>query len=420
MSDADTAVKNWPDGRRKHGQKASRTLIPGAFVFLLLLAIPPYGGWAQEEDEDEVNLRGDVPTVPEDVAKEKRIEARKEGASYIAEGWVFSGVDTNIFRSPHGLEQSGAFIDMGGQARADFRFSDGGRLLPALRLETTRYPGHASADVGKLRMAGSYTRPMTENTAIDLDIRVRYKSDDATNIFGDHFTRNFAYWEYEAEAEYLWHVTEAHRFGIGGDFVFRDYYETSELNSLDWQEPGFIASYKRRFGRERYLGVEYSLLRQEFKQEPASFEDGRELPTNPDEKHRWQKVRVRYSSPFGKKWDFEAGYTFKQKKDLFQDFESYIDNGIDADICWFPTEKTRLELIAEYSIRDFNKRLADGDEQLDWNKWIVTLTASQRLKDFASLYGTAGYYIRDTNRTEGSSFRDYEGVILSVGINVFF
>ncbi|MBI5116091.1 hypothetical protein HZA56_06425 [Candidatus Poribacteria bacterium] len=381
-------------------------------------AFAPKSGWAQEDEN--VTLRENVPSVPEEITRTKLRDAREDGFSYLTEAWTFFGVDTNVFRSPHGLEESAAYVNTGAQVITNSRFKDDSSLTGRLRVDTTRYDGHDSANVGRFRLGGSYSRPLTENTALDIDLRVRYRSNDATDIFGESFERNFAYWAYDAGATYLWDVTSKSLVGIGGEFTFKDYVETPGLNSLDWTQPGVNAYYRYRFGKRHYLRLAYWFEIQEFKEEPASLADGTELPTNPDEKHRRHEVSARYSVPLGNKWTAHIEYDFERKKDLFEDFESFDQHSISGSVVFAATENTRLEFDSEYTIKDFDKRLADGDDRLNYDKLVLALTVEHALRDYLSLYGTAGYYFRNSNKSEGTTFRDFEGAIFSVGASLFF
>jgi hypothetical protein len=333
---------------------------------------------------------------------------------------LFSGYDTNIYRSPRKLEKGGEFFGGLVFLRADNRFGEKQRLLTKLTWEQIRYPGHSNANLDRGRLTTWYTRPLTDNTSFELDLGITYKNDDATTITGDKYDRDFGYWRYAADGLFVWDMSKEHQFKVGGGYTFKDYDETSGLNSLDWDEWTLEARYRYRFAKSHYLRLWYSLSERKYDEELAGLRDGIELPSNPKEKHYYHRAKVWYSVPIADNLDLDLKYDYKIKDDRFKDYESYDSHEIEAGIQLEVNEKTQIEMEVEYEIKDFDNYLGDNGHKLEYTKWNLGVGARYKLWDSGWIFSRLNYYLRDTNRSWDTVYRDYKGLVCSGGISVFF
>ena len=406
-------------GRANQERRHLRTQVLGLTLFFLvfeLVALEARGAVV----EDEISVRHEAFSIPDEVAKEKRRAARKSGFSLLKAAGVTWGVDDNIYRSPSGLEESGNFWGGWAYLRADKRFDEEQRLMTTLSWLQVRYPGNSNANSDRAHISTWYTRPLTDNTAVEFDLDIDYRNDDATNIRGERYERDYSYWRYTTEGLFIWNMSREHRFEIGGGYRFKNYDETPGDNSLDWTEPFFKVLYRYRFGSSHYLGLVYSLKKREYEEEPASLRDGTEPSSNPKEKHRYQRAGVWYSVPLSEKVDLGLKYYYRTKEDLFKNYESYNSHRIEAGIDLEVSEKMDISMNAGYTIRNYDNILGDNGHKLEYTKWDLRVGARYKLRDSCWIFGNLSYYDRQTNKSFGNLYRDYKGLVCSTGLGFFF
>lgn len=407
------------NSRVNQGQQRLPTLTLGLTAFLLIFEFLPLTLCATTIEE-EIALRGIDFYIPDEVDKAKRQAAQESGFSLLTGVGLGWGVDDNIYRSPSSLEESGEFWGGWAFLRADKRFDEEERLMTTLRWQQTLYPGNKNVNRDRGYLSNWYTRPLTDDTKIELDFDISYRNDDATKITGEPYKRDYSYWRYAPEVLFVWNMSKEHRFKIGGEYEFKDYDETPGLNSLDWAQPIFKARYRYRFGPYHYLRLWYSLGEREYEEELASLRDGTEVSGNPDEKHRYQRAMLWYSVPISDELDLDLKYSYRTKSDLFKDYESYNSHRIEAGIGLKPSKKMEIRMEAGYTIRDYDNILGDSNHNLEYTKWRLGARAQYKLWDSGWLFGGVNYYDRDTNKSQGSIYRSYEGIVTYVGLSIFF
>lgn len=412
-----------PNSTANQEQRRLQTLTLGLTAFWLIFEFLPLTARGAIIEE-EISLRDIGFYVPDEVDKAKRRTAQESGFSLLNGVGVVWGAEDNIYRSPSDLEESGELWSGWAYLRADKRFGERERLMSTLTWQQTRYPGHSNTNSDRGHLSNWYTRPLTDNTRIEFDLDIYYKSDDATTIRGERYERDYAYWRYTTEGLFVWNMSKEHRFKIGGEYLFKDYDETSGLNTLDWAQRIFKVRYRYRFARYHYLRVWYSLSERKYEEELASLcdSDGTELVSNPDEKHRYQRIQVWYSVPINDKLDLDLKYNYRTKKDLFKDYESYNSHKIEARVRLKATEKMEIRMEAGYTIRDYDNILGDRDKshELEYTKWNLGVGAQYKLRDSCWIFGKLSYYDRESNKNYGNLYRSYTGLFLSTGISFFF
>lgn len=71
--------------------------------------------------------------------------------------------------------------------------------------------------------------------------------------------------------------------------------------------------------------------------------------------------------------------------------------------------------------RDYDNRLAENPgETLEYEKLRASLAGRYALNNHASVFASATWIDRDTNRETGSSFRDYEVLTFLVGVSATY
>ncbi len=416
--------RGMPESAGPPGRRGSLTAGVLTLIFTAALCVLTTGAHAADEEE-EVNLRADVLSIPPDISREMRRDARETGFSYLTAAGVIAGYDTNVYRSPSDRVEGAGFIGAGALLRTDSRFGDGQRLKTNLALEGTHYLGQDplqihNADVARFSASGSYDVDFGENTGLEVDLGMRYRTDDATSINGNSYVRDFSYWRYHADLAFVWKMSKADELKVGGGFVRRDYDETSGLNSLDWSSGGFDARYRHRFAKRHYVRIWCSLDARSYDEEPASLVDGTELPTNPDEKHHYHKGKLWYSTPIGERVDIDVKYTLTSKRDLFEGYESYTKHSIEAGLRARAGEKTRVGLDLGYNTRDFDHELGDAGELLSYDGLGLDLSLQHRLGESGWLFAKYSYYLRGSNRSTGSVYLDYVGSVFAIGVGASF
>lgn len=395
----------------------------GAGVALLLaLALSPPAAVAAigEDEEEEISIGSVASSIPETFAAQKRDLAASRGYSFLSGVTAFVISDDNLYRSPSALEQDGT--GWGNQVflQADRRWKQSDKLVANLTWSQTQQPQHSNANSAYVKATGFYLHRFGGGLRIECDLDLSHKNDDATTIAGVDYARDYSYWRYAAEADLVWRITGHHMVTLSADGIRKDYSETSGLNSIDWDEWDASSEYRLRFAPYHYLTLLYSIGERDYREELAATGDGTELPEAPAERHRYQTIGTTYTLPVGSDARFEAHYDHSKKSDLFAGYESNEADTIRLRGGLNLSQRFETRLGFEQLWRDYENILGDRDRKLEYSLWQLEFGSRFRVVDRTWLFGSIRYYARDTNNSDGSYYRDYNGAVSTLGMGLFF
>jgi predicted porin len=229
-----------------------------------------------------------------------------------------------------------------------------------------------------------------------------------TNVEGDPLARDFEKYTYRGSSALRWEPIERHAVRLSYGGKVRDYVETTGLDSLDWYSHGPELDWSFDLRDDLELEAGYEITFQNYEEEPAADRTGDDnVAGYPDEEHFFHRVDA------GLEWEalpdleLSAGYLFRAKDDRFRDYESYEDHGAELGIDWRPVPPITLSLESRYSHRDYRHREDDGGSELEYDRVEVDFGARYDLSKHLALFGGYGFNYRDTNRRDGTSYRDY-------------
>ena len=391
---------------------------PVSLLFLLTW------GWcaldATAQVEEEVSLRQHLQSIPDAIDKQARRHARQDHFHLLKGLGLFAGADENVYRSPDEFESNAAFWGYWGLIRADWRIAGKERLMSTATWQQVTYPDHPLADLEAGELRNWYTRPITDTSSMQASVRVKRRSDESANIRGEDFRRDYAYWRYNAKLSWVWQPDRTHRFDWGSGYAFKNYDEVSGLESLDWHELSVDARYRYRTESAGILRVSYSLGRRDYQEALAGFRDGSEMETNPQESHFYHDATLRYIYPLNERLELGTGYSYEIKNDRFADYESYQSHEFDLRANWSIQDNTHLHGRAGYTFRDYDNISAGDRRTLNYDQIELQLQLQHQLTDSVTLSGSVEFFYRNTNKSTGTIFRDYRGVVYYVGLSYFF
>ncbi|MEZ4652570.1 MAG: hypothetical protein R3E12_02930 [Candidatus Eisenbacteria bacterium] len=247
-----------------------------------------------------------------------------------------------------------------------------------------------------------------------------HQNDASANIAGRDYAQDYGYWRYAGETVLEWKPSSRHRVRLGAERVIKDYEETPGLVSVDWTQWMASASYRVRLIGGQSASASYATGYRDYKDEPAAESSGRELPTNPAERHRYRELALKYSIPLTRRADLEVGYSRDSKEDLFQGYESRRSEGFHAEVGVEALPGVELRLAGARSWRDYQHILADAGRPLSYRLQEASVGSRVHVLAPTWVFFQLSYFERDTNKSTGTLYRDHTGTVTRTGVNVFF
>ena len=375
---------------------------------------------ASVEEDDEESIPSDMSfSVPAEVLAAKKDSAGQNGFSLLLGASAFLGTDANIYRSPTSAEHDSHAWGNWGYLRSDARWKRN-RMLTTANWKQTQYPGHSAVNANYGHVSNWITRPLGRRLDLEVDLDLSHQNDDAVKIDGTKYDRRYGYWRSSAEAVLEWNPGRHHRLRVSGEGLRKNYDETPGLNSLDWHQVAGRAEYRYRFASSHYLDMGYAVANRRYRAEPASIRAGDELPSNPTEHHRYREATVGYNVPMTRGLSAHSSYAYADKRDLFEGYENFRRRqgalGIDLKL----TSALSLSADAEHANTDYDHLHGDHGRALRYRTWDVGLGSRLRGNQSCWLFGSVGYYERRSNKSFGTLYRDYHGILTRLGLSVFF
>lgn len=396
--------------------------IPAAAIALLLASALAGDGPAaadREAEEDEVTIGSVVSSIPERERAEKDRLAAERGYSVLSGVTAFLTADDNVYRSPDEFEMGG--LSWGNMifVEGDKRWKRGDELTATASFSQVQYPDYSNIDSYYARFGGFYQRPLGHGMRLESELGLSHRNDDAATIHGTDYVRDYSYWRFGGQATLRWRHSSHHLTTLTVAGVNKNYGEIAGLSSLDWNEWAAAAQHRLRFAPYHYLTFLYETRTRDYDEEPASAADGSEPPGAPAEWHRYHTVGATYTRLLGPQASVEAHYDLSTKTDLFAGYES---NRAHTILIQAGTSHGRLETRFgfENTWRRYDKMLGDGDERLAYSMWRAEAGGRVWMTGHLWVFGSLSYYGRNTNKTTGSSYRDYEGLVPTLGTAIYF
>ena len=376
---------------------------------------------ASVEEDDEESFVGDLSfSAPSEILSAKRHAAESAGHSLLFGASAFMGTDDNVYRSPNAGARSGSAWGHWAYARNDLRIGERNRMLTTLNWKQTLYPGHSRLDGAYGHLSNWFTRRLSSTTSLELDMDLSHQNDDAVTITGADYAQNYGYWRSAGEAVLQWSPSPRHRLRASIEGVRKDYAETSGLNSIDWGQWTTSMAYRFRFGTSHWIDLSSALGRRGYRAEPASLVNGREEVSNPVERHRYRGMSIEYLRPLFHGVSLDVAYDYADKHDLFQGYEDYRRRGARLGLGLALTESFDLRFDSELARSNYDHLRGDNGASLKYSTHDVALGGRYRLRPDWSVFASVDRYERDSNKSRGTLYLDYHGVVTRAGMSVFF
>ncbi|MEK7774754.1 MAG: hypothetical protein AAB305_02570 [Candidatus Zixiibacteriota bacterium] len=391
-----------------------------AILFAFLILASSFAQ-ATTTDEEEIVERDVQFSVPAEIADLQRTTADLKGYSFLAGASLYSGNDNNVHRSPDNLDSSSNTLGNWFYLRSDKRFGKNVQLINSLTWKHRSYADASAANLSRLYLSNWLDMRLSSHLKLALDFDVIDENDNATQITGRPYTRDYSYRRYSGDAMLTWSPGGPHRFQLGGETVRRDYGEIVGLNSIDWTSRGGTIRYRLRLAPYHYVKVWYTVGEKEYSDEPSSIANTEiDAPNSPMEKHRYRELRLAWEVPATKWMDASMEYFHRSKTDLYQGAESWDGNVWQA---WIGIEASkRLEFTTEvgYFTQRFDQVRGDNNLPLETKRWDLQAGARFALTRSVRLFASTNYFERTSTRESGSVYRDYSGFSTAFGISFFF
>ena len=258
------------------------------------------------------------------------------------------------------------------------------------------------------KFRAKYSNRLGKRIRLSFAGTVKHANDDEIDINGNDFTRDFENFTYKAKPSIRFRLSKRQALSLAYSGEWSEYAETSGQESLDWWAHGPAAQYRFKLSDAASLRVVYGFTIRNYDENLASLKDGTNLATNPSEKHHYQRVDVKGTWRPVSWLELDGGYRFKTKEDQFEGFESYEERKWKTGLTLsrFPPWTLRAE--GAFSERQYDNRLGElATETLEYDKLEANITAYYKVKYGFSFYAHYSYANRDSNRSSGSSYRDY-------------
>ena len=393
-------------------------LIAASVAWAWLLAAAPACRAVPIEDDEEVSV-GDIAfTVPREIARARRNEASEDGFSLLTGLCAFGGVDGNVYRSPGGLTESSGSYGSWGLVRGEARFGTG-RLLSSVSWKLFEYPDHQGVNSNRARLREWYRQGLGKRAWLEVAVDARRRNDDAATIEGEDYAEDYGHWKYGAESFLGALLARGHSLEAGVLWTRKNYDEVAGLTSLDWDEATARVRYRGRLGPERHLTLAVSSGIRKYDENPSTDLAGNEPAGNPLEEHRFDDASAGLELPLGARGDLGLEYSYAAKTDRFQDYESYTGHRVALTAESQAGRRWNLRGDAVWSRREYDHLRGDGVSPLHYSLLEVGGGARYRVEGPWWLFAHGSAYTRDSNRSTGSLYRDYSGIVLTAGISFF-
>jgi hypothetical protein len=394
-------------------------------TFLLILTACLFLGGsiiqAQSSDEEEIVERDVLFSAPADIADQQRTTADLKGYALMAGASVFAGNDNNVHRSPDNLDSSSSAFGNWLYIRSDKRFGKNVQMINSLTWKQRSYSDASTADLRRLYFSNWVDMRLSRYFKLALDFDVIGENDNATQITGQPYTRDYSYRRYSGDAMLTWSPGGPHRIQAGGEIVRRDYGEMPNLNSIDWTSAGGTARYRFRIAPYHYFKVWYSVSDKNYRDELSSLANTEnDAAGSPLEKHRYRELRLAWEVPATSWMDASMEYFHRSKTDLFQGAESWSGNVWQG---WIGIEaSSRLELISEvgYFTQNFDQLRGDDNLPLETRRWDIQAGARFAVTPAVRVFASTNYAMRTSTRISGSTYRAYNDLSTAFGVSFFF
>ncbi len=281
-----------------------------------------------------------------------------------------------------------------------------------------------------VKLKAGYSHDFSDSLLLFADLGYKFRNDDALNIYGIPYQRDYSYAKYLVKLGARFDVRDQHRFKFYYKFAYKDYGEEHIVpltNSLDWSRHGAYFRYRFMPHPSTKIRFWYSFKMQEYLEEKASRSDGRTFVNDPMEKHNYHKILVWVSHEANDSLTIGAKYRMRSKDDTYQSYESYVQHGGELMVKYQATLLLTLELAAGLNARAYDYRGAvqiipvpAGTATMTNDKWFVDLTTTYQLDEYRTLFGGYALRTRSTNRLVGTSFMDYAVHCVGAGISMAF
>ncbi len=394
--------------------RISHALMSG--VLTCALAVPQARAQEQAQDEGPVE-RARVGLQASGELKERKIARAKErGWALTFLGMFGAGYDSNIFNSPSS-EDSAPILDAGLKVAALGYFNDRHRL--SLSLAATGSPNLEDSDVSEYTQAfrARYSARLSKRLRFSVSGKVQHENDDEVDILGGSLTRDFESFAYRVSPKFRYRLSKRQSVSLSFPVKLKDYEETTLVNSLDWREYGPKHKYRARWSTS-FVELSYAVAVREYDEELASLANGALLATNPEEEHRYHKMGIELGWRPSENLELFGGYRFRKKDDRFEGFESYDDHGWRIGFAATPARAWSIRTEVSYSEREYENRHGEvPPEVLEYERLRGSLMAIYRMSKHLSFFARYSYSERDSNRSTGTQFRDYEHHKLFTGFS---
>ena len=382
----------------------------------VVLMAPEARTQEQAQDESPVE-RARVGLRASTQLQERQHERAKEGRwAWTFLGMLAAGYDSNIYETPSTGptplgspgEESSFGYDLGVKAAALRYFNDRDRLSQSL--SAVGSPILEDSDITEYgqKLRARYTARMSRRVRFSVSGSLKHDNDSEVDAFGANLSRDYENFAYRASPSLRYRLGRGHSLRLSFPLKRKDYKETNLENSLDWWEAGSALTYRGR-GRRASIELGYEFVVRNYDEELASLSDGTLLATNPEEEHRYRKFALELGWRASDNLELFGGYRFKTKDDRFEGFESYEDRRWLLGVAATPRREWALRASVSYGQRDYDKRLGDvPTEELEYDTLRASFLARYVVSGNLSLFARYGFLERDSNRSTGTSYRDYE------------
>jgi hypothetical protein len=206
---------------------------------------------------------------------------------------------------------------------------------------------------------------------------------------------------------------------MSGDIQQKNYNETNSMNSLDWNQSSLGFRYRLRTSDKSLVRLRYSLGVRRYDAELSSLVNGDEVSTNPMERHRYQDGRISFDLNPSKKTSLTVEFARRTRTDLFQGYESWENSNWKGTLESKLSNKIELGTRLSYMSQHFETMTGDNNAKLKYTKLSAGVGSRFTVTPAFRLFVAADYYSRDSNKSTGTLYRDYEGTTVSVGMSLF-
>lgn len=345
--------------------------------------------------------------------KAKDEEANEPGGAWLLMGAAGAGYDSNIFESFEN-EQSSAILD--GILRAEHwrYFSDKDqfriRIDTPFRIHTADTPEGSvfrGPDQFEPRVMAEWRR--TENDAWRFGVWTEFKfeNDGVVNTEGFSPIRDFEHIQFTAKPWVEYNFGD-HSITLEYQGRYRDYVPTAGLPALDFWRYGPNVAAEFQTSSTTTVELRYQFRVEDYRANPARDAFGDLVETTPFEEHHFHRASIEARWRAAPNLNQSFSFAFIRKDDQFQDFESFDDHLFWSRTEWYALPRLKLGLMAAYEIRDYDRRPAGDGSRLEHDRVFLLPSMRYELNDSLALFSYYMFNSRDSNRTFGRDFRDFE------------